>query len=293
MKIKKFVTIFLSVLLVILISVLNVSAVPATMYTGNVDGEGKITVKDATLIQKNIAGLVSLSKIQMAIADVDGDKDVTVKDATMIQKRCANIINSFTVQFVPYNLVISSFNANYDSGKAMVGAPVTFTVSAYDERNATTYEYFINGEAAGEVTTNNTFTCTFDEAGIYKVKVTATNDLGFGSSATLDYEVVEAYSSDTVKMKAFYYDRNQEIIYKGDQNIVFTAEAMFGSGEYEYAFYISGELVQDFSPKNTYTVEVFDRAKYYSMYVKVRDAVTGDKDGEVMLIEVNDGSIIG
>lgn len=286
MKIKKFLTIFLSILLVVLISVLTVSAVPAPMYTGNVDREGKITVKDATLIQKNIAGLVSLSKIQMAIADVDGDKDVTVKDATMIQKRCANIINSFTVQFVPYNLVISSFNANYDSGKAMVGAPVTFTVSAYDERNATTYEYFINGEAAGEVTTNNTFTCTFDEAGIYKVKVTATNDLGFGSSATLDYEVVEAYSSDTVKMKAFYYDRNQKIIYKGDQNIVFTAEAMFGSGEYEYAFYVDGELVQDFSPKNTYTVEKFDRAKDYSMYVKVRDAVTGDKDGEVMLISI-------
>ena len=199
MKIKKYISVILSVLLIIVTSVFTVSAVPATMYTGNVDGEGKITVKDATLVQKNVAGLVEFSKIKAAIADVDGDETVTVKDATMIQKYCADIIDAFTVESVPYLLYINNINADYDSGKAMVGVPVTFTVLVDSERKETTYKYFINDEAVGEPSSENTFTYTFDEAGVYKLEIHAYNDLGLGDISTIyDYEVVDTYSSDTV-----------------------------------------------------------------------------------------------
>lgn len=288
MKVKKLVTIFLSVLLVILISVLTVSAVPAPHYMGNVDCGGEITVKDATLIQKNVAGIESFTKLQMVLADVDRDGKITVKDATTIQKHCAGI-SSYPVDMVWDSNYVDSFNTDFDSGKAMVGVPVTFTVRAFATPKPISYEYYINGEVVGEVTSENTFTCAFDEAGVYEVKVVIYNDFGTTSRATICYEVVDTYASDTVKIKAFYHNRTEKPFdNRYGNSTVFTADAMFGSGEYEYAFYVDGELVQDFSEKSTYTHHWFEEQREYTLSVEVRDTVTGDIDSESMVILVEE-----
>ena len=288
MKAKKLVAAVLSVLLIILMSALNVSAALWVWLGGDMDGDGEITVKEATMIQKHIANIIDFDKEQKVIADVDGDKNVTVKDATMIQKRCAGIIDSFPVERIPYNTEIYSFNANYDSGRAMVGVPVEFMVLIYNEVGIT-YKYFINGEAVGEPTSDDSFTCTFDEAGVYTIKVEASTVFGFKDSATFDYVVVDAYVSDTVKVKAFYHDQTEITFDDGYSNsTVFTANAMFGSGEYEYAFYVDGERVQDFSEKCTYTHGRFKEKREYTLSVEVRDAVTGDIDSESMVILVEE-----
>lgn len=65
--------------------------------TGDADLDGKITVKDATQIQKHIAGIVTIDDTVLGFADVNGDGDVNIKDATMIQKYIAGIITSFPV----------------------------------------------------------------------------------------------------------------------------------------------------------------------------------------------------
>ena len=62
---------------------------------GDVNGDGKISVLDATLIQKYLAGLVTLSDTQKAAADVNGDGSVSVIDATLIQKYIAGLISNF------------------------------------------------------------------------------------------------------------------------------------------------------------------------------------------------------
>ena len=59
---------------------------------GDVNGDGSITVLDATTLQKYISGLVSLSNEQLALADTNGDGSVTVLDATQIQKYLANLV---------------------------------------------------------------------------------------------------------------------------------------------------------------------------------------------------------
>ena len=59
---------------------------------GDVNGDGSITVLDATTLQKFISGLVSLSNEQLALADTNGDGSVTVLDATQIQKYLANLV---------------------------------------------------------------------------------------------------------------------------------------------------------------------------------------------------------
>lgn len=60
---------------------------------GDVDCDGALKVKDATLIQKQVANMVVFNTNQALIADVDGDSDITVKDATAVQKAVAKIIN--------------------------------------------------------------------------------------------------------------------------------------------------------------------------------------------------------
>ena len=58
---------------------------------GDVDGDGKVTVKDATFIQKCVAGLTGLEGYAEFAADANGDGLVNVKDATEIQKSIAGL----------------------------------------------------------------------------------------------------------------------------------------------------------------------------------------------------------
>jgi hypothetical protein len=51
-----------------------------------------VTIEDATLAQKYIAGLESLSEQQQLNGDVDKNGDVDIEDVTIIQKYIANII---------------------------------------------------------------------------------------------------------------------------------------------------------------------------------------------------------
>lgn len=62
---------------------------------GDVDGNGKITVADAVMIQKHIANIVTLGEKECKLADTDGNGKLTVADAVMIQKYIANIISGF------------------------------------------------------------------------------------------------------------------------------------------------------------------------------------------------------
>ena len=62
-------------------------------FIGDSDLDGKITVKDATIIQKYAAGLARLDRTQLFLANCDGTGGVNVKDATQIQKYCAGFKN--------------------------------------------------------------------------------------------------------------------------------------------------------------------------------------------------------
>lgn len=66
-----------------------------TVKFGDVDKDGQVNVKDATLIQKHVADMVDFDSMQDSRGDVDGDSKITVKDATAIQKFVAGIISRF------------------------------------------------------------------------------------------------------------------------------------------------------------------------------------------------------
>ncbi len=64
---------------------------------GDVNGDGKVNIKDATQIQKYAAKLVKLTESELVRADVNADNKVNVKDATAIQKYVAKIETGYPI----------------------------------------------------------------------------------------------------------------------------------------------------------------------------------------------------
>ncbi len=59
--------------------------------TGDVDADGEVTIKDATLVQKYIAEISHLYQTQKNHADVNTDNAINIKDATDIQRMIAGL----------------------------------------------------------------------------------------------------------------------------------------------------------------------------------------------------------
>lgn len=84
---------------IILISVISANAIEAApgqpLMWGDVNGDGIVTVSDATAVQRHIAEFEEISKDYVKAAYVGGDGTLSVKDATLIQQYAAEIINHF------------------------------------------------------------------------------------------------------------------------------------------------------------------------------------------------------
>jgi type I pullulanase len=77
--------------------------VPESLQT-TLTGRSKMSVQDATLIQKYLAEVSNLTDEQIAIADYDGSGEVNVKDALTVQKFIAHgdygAVNNLTIKYL-------------------------------------------------------------------------------------------------------------------------------------------------------------------------------------------------
>lgn len=77
----------------------SVFSITAFAYSaGDVNMDGKLDVRDATLIQKHLADLTELDKSQCELADINNDGSVDITDATMIMSIAAEIIEAPSTQ---------------------------------------------------------------------------------------------------------------------------------------------------------------------------------------------------
>lgn len=75
-----------------------IEAAPAVAgILGDADEDSKVNVKDATAIQKHIAGLITLTQTGEKLADVDSNTTVNIKDATAIQKHIAGMNTGYKI----------------------------------------------------------------------------------------------------------------------------------------------------------------------------------------------------
>ncbi len=72
----------------------TISETPVSVVYGDVNGDGYVSIDDATLVQKYIADIIDFTDDQVAAADTDHDGDISISDVTRIQKYVADIIDS-------------------------------------------------------------------------------------------------------------------------------------------------------------------------------------------------------
>ena len=69
-------------------------AEPNALSVGDVNGDGEITILDATCIQKYIVQLEDFTDKQKEVADVNGDGTIDIMDSTQIQKYIVQLIDT-------------------------------------------------------------------------------------------------------------------------------------------------------------------------------------------------------
>ncbi len=93
MKIFKALSTILAMLMLIFAAIpcTFAQAPPEEIYLaiGEATDDGIVNIKDATAIQKHLAGIITLRSSQLLAADTNGDGIVNIKDATTIQKHLA------------------------------------------------------------------------------------------------------------------------------------------------------------------------------------------------------------
>ena len=61
------------------------------LLLGDTDSDGKVTILDATFIQKKLASIPLPFEFSDTVADTDEDKKVSILDATFIQRWLASL----------------------------------------------------------------------------------------------------------------------------------------------------------------------------------------------------------
>ena len=77
----------------------NIPVVPTDLecMLGDSNGDGYVTVSDATVIQRDIAGIETISGIARKASDVDRNRVIDIRDAAAIQKHVALIDTGYEI----------------------------------------------------------------------------------------------------------------------------------------------------------------------------------------------------
>lgn len=272
----------------------STSAMIRPIMTGNVDWNSKVDVNDVTLLQNALAESAEIDKSQNYAGDVNFNGVTNVEDVTLIQ---LHIAGKYEFERKSTNLehIIRNFCADYDSGKAMTGTPVTFTATMDSGVTPFSYEFLINGEVVQQKSESNTFTYTFSESGNYDVSVRSYNAIDDCTEETLyNYTVVDAYESEDPVIVGIHTD--VDYIGYDEYSLTISANAIFGTAPYQYKFTLdNGFLVQDYSESADFTIEMSELKKQgksleigeHTVLVEVKDA-DGKTAQETFTFEVKE-----
>ena len=176
--------------------------VPGTLYVGDADLDGVVSVMDATEIQMGAASIITLSAEANLCADVDGDDAVSVMDATAIQMHFAKIIN--------YDIIGTPISGGSDDEKPTVPVETkTVTLNATDAfKNGEIYVFAyndeggVNGEWPGQKmnVSGDKFTLEVDET-LNKLKFVGVYGDATKTIETNPYDLTETpYNVEAVKL---------------------------------------------------------------------------------------------
>lgn len=98
-----------------------------TALFGDADSDRKLSVKDATAVQKHLAKISTLERKQLMAADVDANGKVSISDAADIQKYLANLMPSFEADpAISYKIGDGTIDMTFeDLGSKKVAVDIT------------------------------------------------------------------------------------------------------------------------------------------------------------------------
>lgn len=266
---KKIISIILVFVMLLSVCVLSATAATAPAgYIGDANFDRQTDINDATFIRFVLAEIEEADVEQTALGDVDMDGRLSIIDATIIQMHLADMeVDSFIGLWYNYDSIENDFYSDYESGVAMAGVPVTFTVNACMGSPVLSYELYVDGVSVAS-SDSNSVTYTFAEAGEYDIEMRINAVFSTGSVEEKRFKVVEPFESETPMFKTLYttgkiqwgtitYDMN---------NIAVHADAIGGKAPYQYRFeferpYNAWEpnntflYYQDYSEDNVFELE--------------------------------------
>lgn len=71
----------------------NITPAEPQVTVGDINGDGEITLRDATLLLQHVNKVATLENSQLAAADINGDGEITLKDATLLLQYVNKIID--------------------------------------------------------------------------------------------------------------------------------------------------------------------------------------------------------
>lgn len=130
-------------------NITTTSTEPYEYIYGDADMSGEVNIKDATVIQKYAADMLTLEGAAFTQANVTGDKAVNVRDATAIQKFVAGLITTFPVESKASIISVGAIAPEYQAKNAL---DKYYEYSSYDQYQILkkAYLYDIFPEDAGK-----------------------------------------------------------------------------------------------------------------------------------------------
>ena len=107
----------------------------ADVILGDADGDGKVTISDATLIQKYLAGLKMPGSFDIKAADTDGSGSITIDDVTQIQRYLSGLSSAEGIGYTESEAKALSLWTN----NAPLKSELTQYMKAITDKNSADY----------------------------------------------------------------------------------------------------------------------------------------------------------
>lgn len=271
---KRLISLMIAVVLFTSVCVINTSAALRPKRMGDVNENYSVDIMDATLIQSIMAQLDDRTARREYLGDVDQDGELSVMDATGIQLWLAGLISDedIDVGYVSIDIYFHDAHVDYESGKAMVGVPVTFTMNAESYVQPLEYSLFVGENILNYTcvakTTENTITYTFEEAGTYYVALDVCNMFNdvVHSIGYYEYEVVEPYEYTAPEITSAYITGKHAgaVIYDRDGMRV-CVEVKGGVAPYQYKFELTRPETTEYGAKDVIITQDFSEKNYFEL----------------------------